>query len=96
MGSSRHDVNHIIIVIIIIIIFIVIIVIIISIIIFIVNIICFINIVYIFLNLSNYRTQRLHNIHFLFHKITLFVYSDISVDFKCSVLDECIEEGNIN
>ena len=34
-------------------------------------------------------------IRFVF-KITFLAYSDISVDFKCSVLDECIEEWNIN
>ena len=87
----------IIIIIIIITIFIIIIIIIISIIIIIIiiNIIRFINIMYIFLNLSKYRAQWLHNI-FFFHKIAFLVYSDISADFKCSVLDECIEEWNIN
>ena len=31
-----------------------------------------------------------------FQKITLHVYSDISVGFRCSVQHGCIEESNIN
>ena len=92
-GRCSLRITVIIIVIVNIIIFIIIIIIIISIII-IINMIRFINILYIFLNLNKYRAQWLHNI--FFHKIAFLVYSDISVDFNRSVLDECIEKWNIN